>query len=176
MSIAGEPSFRESVDMMFKRATALMDLGPGLEEKIRVCNSTYTVRFGVRLRGKIETFVGYRSVHSEHMAPVKGGIKRRVPVADQKQGGLAKRRHRGFGLRNIGIGPIGLGSCRRYPLATALPVPNGPRADTGRGGGRPGRLHRGKKRRGCHPNSAANRVMAASIRPASVPRTTRLVP
>ena len=58
MSVAGEPSFRESVDKMFKRATALMDLGPGLEEKIRVCNSTYTVRFGVRLRGKIETFVG----------------------------------------------------------------------------------------------------------------------
>ena len=75
MSVAGEPSFRESVDMMFKRATALMDLSPGLEEKIRVCNSTYTVRFGVRLRGKIETFVGYRSVHSEHMEPVKGGIR-----------------------------------------------------------------------------------------------------
>jgi glutamate dehydrogenase (NAD(P)+) len=33
------------------------------------------VRFGVRLRGKIETFTGYRSVHSEHMEPVKGGIR-----------------------------------------------------------------------------------------------------
>ena len=50
----GEPSFRQSVDLMFNRAVALMDLSPGLEEKIRVCNSTYTVRFGVRLRGKIE--------------------------------------------------------------------------------------------------------------------------
>ena len=48
-----EPSFRESVDLMFNRAAALMDLPPGLEEKIRVCNSTYTVRFGVRLRGQI---------------------------------------------------------------------------------------------------------------------------
>ena len=75
MSVAGEPSFRESVDLMFNRAVALMDLSPGLEQKIRVCNSTYTVRFGVRLRGKIETFVGYRSVHSEHMEPVKGGIR-----------------------------------------------------------------------------------------------------
>jgi len=46
-----EPSFRESVDIMFNRAVALMDLSPGLEEKIRVCNATYTVRFGVRLRG-----------------------------------------------------------------------------------------------------------------------------
>lgn len=70
-----EPSFRESVDIMFSRAVALMDLPPGLEEKIRVCNSTYTVRFGVRLRGAIHTFTGYRSVHSEHMEPVKGGIR-----------------------------------------------------------------------------------------------------
>ncbi|MBE1282613.1 MAG: glutamate dehydrogenase [Rhodobacteraceae bacterium] len=72
---ANEPSFRESVDLMFNRAVALMDLPPGLEEKIRVCNATYTVRFGVRLRGQIQTFVGYRSVHSEHMEPVKGGIR-----------------------------------------------------------------------------------------------------
>ncbi len=70
-----EPSFRQSVDLMFNRAVALMDLPPGLEEKIRVCNATYTVRFGVRLRGEIRTFTGYRSVHSEHMEPVKGGIR-----------------------------------------------------------------------------------------------------
>jgi glutamate dehydrogenase (NAD(P)+) len=70
-----EPSFRESVDIMFERAVRLMDLPPGLVEKIRVCNSTYTVRFGVRLRGAIHTFTGYRSVHSEHMEPVKGGIR-----------------------------------------------------------------------------------------------------
>ena len=75
MSNLNEPSFRESVDMMFSRAVSLMDLPPGLEEKIRVCNATYTVRFGVRLRGEIQTFTGYRSVHSEHMEPVKGGIR-----------------------------------------------------------------------------------------------------
>jgi glutamate dehydrogenase (NAD(P)+) len=68
-------TFRDSVELMFNRAAALMDLGPGLEEKIRVCNATYTVRFGVRLRGAIRTFTGYRSVHSEHMEPVKGGIR-----------------------------------------------------------------------------------------------------
>jgi glutamate dehydrogenase (NAD(P)+) len=75
MAAKPEPSFRESVDLMFNRAVALMDLPPGLEEKIRVCNATYTVRFGVRLRGQITTFTGYRSVHSEHMEPVKGGIR-----------------------------------------------------------------------------------------------------
>lgn len=75
MSDMGEPSFRQSVDLMFNRAAALMDLPPGLEEKIRVCNATYTVRFGVRLRGEIRTFTGYRSVHSEHFEPAKGGIR-----------------------------------------------------------------------------------------------------
>ncbi|MFA7433935.1 MAG: Glu/Leu/Phe/Val dehydrogenase [Gemmobacter sp.] len=84
VQISGEPSFRESVDLMFNRAVALMDLSPGLEQKIRVCNATYTVRFGVRLRGRIETFTGYRSVHSEHMEPVKGGI-RYAPTVNQDE-------------------------------------------------------------------------------------------
>ncbi|WP_050526809.1 Glu/Leu/Phe/Val family dehydrogenase [Pseudorhodobacter aquimaris] len=85
----GEPSFRDSVDLMFNRATALMDLSPGLEQKIKVCNSTYTVRFGVRLRGKIETFTGYRSVHSEHMEPVKGGIRYALAVNQNEVEALA---------------------------------------------------------------------------------------
>ena len=84
-----EPSFRQSVDMMFTRAVALMDLSPGLEEKIRVCNSTYTVRFGVKLRGRIHTFTGYRSVHSEHMEPVKGGIRYAMSVNQDEVEALA---------------------------------------------------------------------------------------
>ena len=89
MKHAGEPSFRDSVDMMFNRAVRLMDLPAGLEQKIRVCNSTYTVRFGVRLRGKIETFTGYRSVHSEHMEPVKGGIRYALSVSQDEVEALA---------------------------------------------------------------------------------------
>ena len=84
-----EPSFRESVDLMFNRAVRLMDMSPGLEEKIRVCNSTYTVRFGVRLRGAIHTFTGYRSVHSEHMEPVKGGIRFSMGVHQDEVEALA---------------------------------------------------------------------------------------
>ncbi|MEM7731988.1 MAG: Glu/Leu/Phe/Val dehydrogenase [Pseudomonadota bacterium] len=84
-----EPSFRESVDLMFNRAVALMELPPGLEEKIRVCNATYTVRFGVRLRGQIQTFTGYRSVHSEHMEPVKGGIRYAMAVNQDEVEALA---------------------------------------------------------------------------------------
>ncbi len=89
MTRVTEPSFRESVDLMFNRAAALMDLPPGLEEKIRVCNATYTVRFGVRLRGQIHTFTGYRSVHSEHMEPVKGGIRYALAVNQDEVEALA---------------------------------------------------------------------------------------
>ncbi|MEJ5217490.1 Glu/Leu/Phe/Val dehydrogenase [Cognatishimia sp. D5M38] len=89
MSVANEPSFRESVDLMFNRAVGLLDLPPGLEEKIRVCNATYTVRFGVRLRGEIKTFTGYRSVHSEHMEPVKGGIRYATSVNQDEVEALA---------------------------------------------------------------------------------------
>ncbi len=84
-----EPGFRESVDLMFNRAVGLLDLSPGLEEKIRVCNATYTVRFGVRLRGGIRTFTGYRSVHSEHMEPVKGGIRFATTVNQNEVEALA---------------------------------------------------------------------------------------
>lgn len=84
-----ETSFRDSVDLMFNRAVALLDLSPGLEEKIRVCNATYTVRFGVRLRGQIHTFTGYRSVHSEHLEPVKGGIRYSMQVNQDEVEALA---------------------------------------------------------------------------------------
>jgi glutamate dehydrogenase (NAD(P)+) len=89
MAKSTEPSFRESVDLMFNRAVTKVDLPPGLEEKIRVCNATYTVRFGVRLRGRIETFTGYRSVHSEHMEPVKGGIRFAMGVNQDEVEALA---------------------------------------------------------------------------------------
>lgn len=89
MAPNSEPTFRESVDMMFERAVRLMDLPPGIKEKIRVCNATYTVRFGVRLRGDIQTFTGYRSVHSEHMEPVKGGIRFATSVNQDEVEALA---------------------------------------------------------------------------------------
>jgi glutamate dehydrogenase (NAD(P)+) len=81
--------FKASVNAMYDRAVALMDLGPGLAQKIRVCNATYTVRFGVRLRGSIHTFTGYRSVHSEHMEPVKGGIRYSLAVNQDEVEALA---------------------------------------------------------------------------------------
>lgn len=88
-TVSDEPTFRQSVDAMFTRAASLLDLSPGLEEKIRVCNSTYTVRFGVKLRGQIYTFTGYRSVHSEHAEPVKGGIRFAMNVNQDEVEALA---------------------------------------------------------------------------------------
>ncbi|MEM7471310.1 MAG: Glu/Leu/Phe/Val dehydrogenase [Pseudomonadota bacterium] len=89
MTQSSEPSFRDSVELMYSRAVKLTKLSPGLEEKIRVCNATYTVRFGVRLRGEIHTFTGYRAVHSEHMEPVKGGIRFSLGVNQNEVEALA---------------------------------------------------------------------------------------
>ena len=84
-----EPTFRQSVENMILNAMDGMTLAEGLPEKIAVCNSTYTVRFGVRLRGEIHTFTGYRSVHSEHMEPVKGGIRYASSVNQEEVEALA---------------------------------------------------------------------------------------
>jgi len=77
-------TFLQSVERTYDHAADLVGISPGLRNKIKVANSTYTVRFGVRLRGELFTFTGYRSVHSEHMEPVKGGI-RYSPYADQDE-------------------------------------------------------------------------------------------
>ncbi|MBO9136478.1 Glu/Leu/Phe/Val dehydrogenase [Rhizobium sp. B230/85] len=74
-SAAPQANFLESVEAYIDRALALLDLPEGLAERIKACNSTYTVRFGVRLRGKVFSFTGWRSVHSEHVEPAKGGIR-----------------------------------------------------------------------------------------------------
>lgn len=84
-----ELNFRQSVDLMFNRAASFVDISPKMIEKIRVCNATYTVRFGVKLRGEVHTFVGYRAVHSEHKEPVKGGIRYSLAVNQDEVEALA---------------------------------------------------------------------------------------
>ena len=54
-----------------------------------MANATYVVRFGVRLRGTVHTFTGYRSVHSDHFEPVKGGIRYDMAVNQEEVEALA---------------------------------------------------------------------------------------
>ncbi len=84
-----ELNFSQSVGVMFNRAGSFMDISPKLLDKIRVCNATYTVRFGVKLRGEVHSFTGYRAVHSEHKEPVKGGIRYALSVNQDEVEALA---------------------------------------------------------------------------------------
>jgi len=71
----GEISFLESVNRMFDRAVATIDLPLGLAEQIKSCNSVYQVRFSLKFGREYRTFTGWRAVHSEHRLPAKGGIR-----------------------------------------------------------------------------------------------------
>ena len=77
-------NFLKSVDSTFDNAAKLLGLSYGMANQIKSANATYTVRFGVRLKGKLFTFTGYRSVHSDHREPVKGGL-RYASYADQDE-------------------------------------------------------------------------------------------
>ncbi len=77
-----EISFLDSVNSMFDRAAANLDLPPGLGDLIKRCLAVYQVRFPVEIRGHIKVFTGWRAIHSEHRLPTKGGI-RFAPVVDQ---------------------------------------------------------------------------------------------
>ena len=88
--MAGE-AFLRSIEINFQQAISSLEslgfdigLDKGLVNQILSANSTYVVRFGVRLRGEMHTFTGYRSVHSEHFEPVKGGI-RYAPDVNQNE-------------------------------------------------------------------------------------------
>ena len=89
MMSSQELSFTANVDRQFLRAANLLDLPPGLAQQIRTCNATYTVRFPVRLRERIHVFTGYRSVHSDHITPVKGGIRYSLAVNQDEAEALA---------------------------------------------------------------------------------------
>lgn len=79
---AQEHTFKESVDLMFDRAAATLELPSGLADQIKANNNVYMVRFFVKFRDNYRIFTGWRSVHSEHRLPVKGGI-RFAPTVDQ---------------------------------------------------------------------------------------------
>ena len=70
-----EVSFLESVNLSFDAALATLDIPEDMAQYIKNVNNVYQVRFPVKINGKVENFVGWRSVHSDHQLPAKGGIR-----------------------------------------------------------------------------------------------------
>jgi glutamate dehydrogenase (NAD(P)+) len=70
-----EVSFRESVNLCCDLAMTTLDIPEGMAKYIRNVNNVYQVRFPVKIKGQIETFIGWRAVHSDHKLPAKGGIR-----------------------------------------------------------------------------------------------------
>ena len=81
--------FLNSTNKLFDQALSYTEISPDLATRIRVSNSTYTINFGVKLRNEIHTFTGWRSVHSEHFEPAKGGIRYDINASQEEVEALA---------------------------------------------------------------------------------------
>ena len=81
--------FLNSTNKLFDQALSYTEISPDLATRIRVSNSTYTINFGVKLRKEIHTFTGWRSVHSEHFEPAKGGIRYYINASQEEVEALA---------------------------------------------------------------------------------------
>ena len=86
---ANNSTFLNSVNQVFDEASSLLSLPEDLARKIKLANSVYQVNFGVRLRKTLYTFTGYRCVHSEHVEPVKGGIRYSLSATQDEVEALA---------------------------------------------------------------------------------------
>lgn len=80
----GTLSFTESVNHMADRAFDVLNIDPGVTAAIKACTATLEVNFPVEINGEIEVFTGWRSVHSSHRLPAKGGI-RYATIVDQDE-------------------------------------------------------------------------------------------
>ncbi len=87
--MANNSTFLNSVNQVFDEASSLLSLPEDLARKIKLSNSVYQVNFGVRLRKTLYTFRGYRCVHSEHVEPVKGGIRYSLTATQDEVEALA---------------------------------------------------------------------------------------
>ncbi len=92
----GSTEFLQSIETNFEVAVKCLQkseskdlITTDLAKQIMMANATYAVRFAVRLRGTVHTFTGYRSVHSDHFEPVKGGIRYDQAVNQEEVEALA---------------------------------------------------------------------------------------
>lgn len=77
-------SFKESVNFMVDRALNVLGVDEGVSLAIKSCDSTIKVCFPVEINDKIEVFTGWRSVHSKHRLPAKGGM-RFAPIVNEDE-------------------------------------------------------------------------------------------
>ncbi|MFQ5444636.1 MAG: Glu/Leu/Phe/Val dehydrogenase dimerization domain-containing protein, partial [Nitrospinales bacterium] len=70
-----EISFRNSVNLSFDTAAATLDIPTGMAYYIKSTNNVFQVRFPVKINGQVESFIGWRAVHSDHRLPTKGGVR-----------------------------------------------------------------------------------------------------
>ena len=78
-----------STNRLIDDALNYTNISKELAHRIKVPNATYSINFGVRLNDKLHTFNGWRCVHSDHMEPVKGGIRFDIDSNLEEVEGLA---------------------------------------------------------------------------------------
>jgi glutamate dehydrogenase (NAD(P)+) len=89
MTTAHVPMFAQ-VNKYFDKASAYLDLAPGLLSQIKACNSVYRMQFPLkRDDGTIEVINGWRAQHSVHRLPTKGGIRFAPQVDEDEVSALA---------------------------------------------------------------------------------------
>lgn len=74
-SNTNEASFFDDVLKYFDRAAKFIDVPEGILEQIKHCNSVYQIRFPVKIGNEYQVIEAYRSEHSHHKLPTKGGIR-----------------------------------------------------------------------------------------------------
>ena len=82
--------FFKQVNKNFDRAAAYLNIEKGLLNQIKACNSTYHMTFPLRRDdGSVEVIHGWRSAHSVHKMPTKGGIRYALEVNEDEVTALA---------------------------------------------------------------------------------------
>ena len=82
--------FFKQVNKCFDRAASHLTIEKGLLGQIKACNSTYHITFPLRRDdGSVEVIHGWRSAHSAHKMPTKGGIRYALEVNEDEVTALA---------------------------------------------------------------------------------------
>ena len=98
-------SFFNDVNSYVDKAAKFTKHPPGLIQQIQQCNSVLHVSFPLRLqKGKFKVIEAYRVQHSNHKAPVKGGIRYSSTVGEDEVKALAALMSYKCALVNVPFG------------------------------------------------------------------------